>query len=516
MVTGVACLAAFLMFSFQTVMAQHPPLGGGDGTGGNPYQISTPAHLKALADYVNAAGEGGNGLFYKVMNDLDMSSYTNWIPIGNLKSANGFRGTFNGNDKVIRNLVLDQGTQGTGLFGKITGATISNLGLEDCDIFGSTHAGGLVGECAGYMGTALISNCYVTGKVRGQDYLGGLVGYTWEGASIENCYSTATVEGTNYIGGLVGDNSDYVMIRNCYASGNVTGYRYVGGIAGRNAGGIIRNCVAANNLVKGNPGWPETNRITPIDQGSLQMNYALATMDVGGVPVVPNPNGLAGADATLAELQSLSFYTTTSNWYDNAWSMALAGNSGSVWNICDGKSLPFLAWQGISCIVPVTNITDVPEKATVNAPLALTATIEPEDATNQTIVWSVTDAGTTNAGIYGNTFLATAIGTAIITATIKDGVKTGEDYEQIFSIAVGEVGIDELQNYMLDIYPNPTTGKLKIENGELKIENVEIYDMYGRNLTPHTSLDISDLSNGIYFVKITTEKGVVTKKVVKQ
>jgi len=35
-------------------------------------------------------------------------------------------------------------------------------------------------------------------------------------------------------------------------------------------------------------------------------------------------------------------------------------------------------------------------------------------------------------------------------------------------------------------------------------------------LLPLTSFDISHLQAGIYFVRISTEKGVVTKKVVKQ
>ena len=74
----------------------------------------------------------------------------------------------------------------------------------------------------------------------------------------------------------------------------------------------------------------------------------------------------------------------------------------------------------------------------------------------------------------------------------------------------------------ISIYPNPTTGKLKIENGELKKGNVELYDIYGKKhvsqLTFHNSLieiDISHLTAGVYFVQIITEKGVITKKIVK-
>jgi len=85
------------------------------------------------------------------------------------------------------------------------------------------------------------------------------------------------------------------------------------------------------------------------------------------------------------------------------------------------------------------------------------------------------------------------------------------------------VGIEELRmaNGELKIYPNPTTGELKIENGELKIESVEISDTYGKNIfnfqfSTFNSIDISHLPAGIYFVKIRTEAGEVVKKVVKE
>ena len=72
----------------------------------------------------------------------------------------------------------------------------------------------------------------------------------------------------------------------------------------------------------------------------------------------------------------------------------------------------------------------------------------------------------------------------------------------------------------LNIYPNPTTGQLTIDNGELKINSIEIFDVYGRiivncQLSIVNSIDISDLANGVYFLKISTEKGMVTKKIVK-
>ncbi len=83
-----------------------------------------------------------------------------------------------------------------------------------------------------------------------------------------------------------------------------------------------------------------------------------------------------------------------------------------------------------------------------------------------------------------------------------------------------------INDYTLDntvtVYPNPTTGLIQIENGEWRMENVEVYDAYGKLLNTmivndHTvNLDLSGYAKGTYFVRVTTEKGVVTKRVVKR
>jgi len=61
------------------------------------------------------------------------------------------------------------------------------------------------------------------------------------------------------------------------------------------------------------------------------------------------------------------------------------------------------------------------------------------------------------------------------------------------------------------IYPNPTTGKLTIDNEQLKIKNIEIFDIVGCNVGVRHALplqdgtitiDISHLSNGMYFLKV--------------
>jgi len=84
----------------------------------------------------------------------------------------------------------------------------------------------------------------------------------------------------------------------------------------------------------------------------------------------------------------------------------------------------------------------------------------------------------------------------------------------------GNVGINENEHSNLFIYPNPTSGELRIENGELRIENIEIYDIYGRKLYLSTrplvhsstvNIDISHLQSGIYFLKIDNQTFKIIK-----
>lgn len=72
----------------------------------------------------------------------------------------------------------------------------------------------------------------------------------------------------------------------------------------------------------------------------------------------------------------------------------------------------------------------------------------------------------------------------------------------------------------ITVYPNPTKSLINITSHET-IESVELYDIQGRILeksfqnSDTVSLDISNRQNGIYFIKITSEKGSKVEKIVK-
>jgi hypothetical protein len=86
-------------------------------------------------------------------------------------------------------------------------------------------------------------------------------------------------------------------------------------------------------------------------------------------------------------------------------------------------------------------------------------------------------------------------------------------------LVCGEVQVKENLQSKIALYPNPTTGELRVESGELRVESVEVFDIYGRKQKAESRrqnvIDIAHLSAGVYFVKITTEAGEVVRKVVK-
>ncbi len=70
------------------------------------------------------------------------------------------------------------------------------------------------------------------------------------------------------------------------------------------------------------------------------------------------------------------------------------------------------------------------------------------------------------------------------------------------------------------LYPNPSKGILNIQTNTIDSVSVSIYDMLGKEVVSENrisnSIDISNLKNGMYLVKIETNDRSVTKKIIKE
>ncbi|MCL2042194.1 MAG: T9SS type A sorting domain-containing protein [Bacteroidales bacterium] len=86
-----------------------------------------------------------------------------------------------------------------------------------------------------------------------------------------------------------------------------------------------------------------------------------------------------------------------------------------------------------------------------------------------------------------------------------------------------EVGIAETEEEEgIVVYPNPTSGVLRVTSYELRVTGIEIFDLMGKNVLSQKAesgrqkeLDISHLPSGMYFVRVMTEQGIINRKIVK-
>ena len=92
-------------------------------------------------------------------------------------------------------------------------------------------------------------------------------------------------------------------------------------------------------------------------------------------------------------------------------------------------------------IIPVSNISGIPSSAVAGETIVLSPTVTPSNATNRNITWSVVNG---NATINENNFTPNAAGTITIRATITNGLATGINYTQDFSISVAMIPVSDI------------------------------------------------------------------------
>ncbi len=178
---------------------------------------------------------------YILMNDINLSGYE-WTPVGN-NDMGPFKGVFNGNGKVVKNLSINRPSETMqGFFGNASNAIIKNVGLENVDIISNESTAGLL---AGTGSNASITNCYVTGKLKGRAYISGLASNLR--GTVEACYTNVSISvPTGANGGLIGRFKGG-SIKNSYSEGNMYGMHsgMSGGFIGEIDNAVVENCYSS-------------------------------------------------------------------------------------------------------------------------------------------------------------------------------------------------------------------------------------------------------------------------------
>lgn len=271
------------------------PFAGGSGTSSDPFLICT-------AQQWNAIGSSNSylSLTFKLMDNIDLSSFTisTFQVVGS--STNPFTGVLEGNGKIISGLNISNATSDFALFGfAANGATFKNLTLTTFNIVSSAgSAAALVSNIS--TGTVTIENVNVNsssitiGELMGLESAGALVGTSSSPAILNVSNSSSTNNtigcpacgGQHYMGGMVGfaDNATFNSSSSSNLTISNTGAGSHGGLIGRAFNLAISNSSASNLTFDG---VGETGGLV----GRVVTSASITSSSVTGGILLTGPSG---------------------------------------------------------------------------------------------------------------------------------------------------------------------------------------------------------------------------------
>ena len=317
----------------------------GAGTDADPLQIETLSHLSWLSHNSGAWAKS-----FILMNDINASVTKDWAagygfsPIGN--GSVRFKGKFNGNGKIIFGLTVNRPyLASVGLFGHLQQGQISNLGIKDGFVSGSTIVGGMAGNLQG----STVVNCFFEGNVTASGQkLGGLVGMSQVSSVIRSCYTTGKVTGTgSRIGGILGQNFTYSKVEDSYSLSKVVGYNSAGGLVGLNSPDTqVNRCFSAG---------PVTSQGLIGSNQSGFINHSFWDTQASG-----KSTSAGGLAKTTSQLKDPETFVSV------GWNFNL---SSPKWKMIRGVTYPKLAWETLENISPSELNSTAQIKFTENLPI---------------------------------------------------------------------------------------------------------------------------------------------------
>jgi len=277
---------------------------------------------------------------YKLMNDIDLEG-ENIKPIGGLHETtlpeeDRFKGILDGNGYKIHNgEIKHEGKRYIALIAHGDGCKIKNLGIENVDVKGSDDVVGCLVGLTDYDYTE-IENCYSTGNVEGDQFVGGLVGYNC--GVIKQSYAVGDVEGRKHVGGLSGINEGDGEILNCYAKGSViVSEGWAGGLVGGSSWslGSIENCYSTGSVSSVSNSGGLLGESPPAE--SVHNCYWDTETSGTETGIGEGEGDVEGK--TTAEMQDIETF-------EPEWDIATKEDyDDEVWYIDDGNDYPRLYWE---------------------------------------------------------------------------------------------------------------------------------------------------------------------------
>ena len=247
------------------------------------------------------------------------------------------------------------------------------------------------------------------------------------------------------------------------------------------------------------------------DNGGSTDNYINVTFTDTASTNINGVNPTPGFYHTEELVGLAKFMGTNPN---GAWTLRIVDDAGGDNGNLFAWHLEFTDHNFIVDLGADTNICSV-DPITLNA-----------GAGNYSYSWSTGD-NTQQVTLDTNTLGGN--GTYNIVVTVTDTISGCQSIDTIVVNYSACTGINALSNNVnVNVYPNPNNGQftLNVNTADvnelsIKVVNLQGQEVYNRNnfdnlSTVNEQIDLSNNANGVYFVIVTTDKGIVTHKMIVQ
>ncbi len=264
--------------------------------------------------------------------------------------------------------------------------------------------------------------------------------------------------------------------------------------------------------------------VTTEDQNKKDTCAVTVIFSVKNVTLSPSM-----ANIMEGETQQLTAILTPANatnqnvsWSSSDEAIATVDNNGLVTAVAEGDAIITVTTEDgnltatcavhVETFIAVTGVNIDPATATIieGNTQQLTASLTPENATNQNVSWSSSDE---TIATVNNNGLVTAVaeGDATITVTTEDGSFTATCAVEVKS----NVSVNDISK-LIKIYPNPSKGYVFIETPEsckIEVTNITGQIVYAKQISQGTNkIDLEH--TGIYFIHFMNENIKRTEKII--
>lgn len=490
-----------------------------------------------------------------------------WNPIGS--QDNLFNGVFDGNNKTIAGMYIEDDMIDAGFFGGTGSAsTIKNIEIEksfvkavlsttwgdaprvggligysesilvrNCDIdvlvsahvtvAGAPYCGGLIGETSKDGDSPKITNCRAYGDVfaysaHNSAVVGGLVGYL--DVEVKNCGATGNIyassDDTHYrtsqAGGLIGYIS-YTSVANSYALGDVVskkGNARVGGLVGQLRGSsgkvVIDNSYSVGTVSYENEGDSVSlagGSVGEIYSGELRNCYYNGDVNTDGGLGKGTPAEMP-TSKTVTEMLSADFVELLITGRNKNWPWE--HNAGI------NNGYPYQIPPSTDATLATLAVSEGTLSPAFSAGVTAYTVSVANSVEEITITATATDANAVVSGDTATHILTVGTNTFTVTVAAEDG-ETTKNYT-ITVTRADKVGLVDIKATDIKVYPNPVVDMLYIES-PVAVQAVVVYDITGAIVLSQNnignSVDVSKLPQGVYVAKFVTSRGEVIRKIVK-